>query len=101
MQSAGRSGIQLTHSLILLPACLVVLRLASCRDEAFQSLQQVREAKQEITLLAARFVGPSNKKADFYSKCGIRSAEAFLESAEQLLKDGTGHDWTARLLVLC
>ena len=70
-------------------------------DEAFTCLQSVREAKQEITLLAARFVGASNKKADFYAKCGVRSAEAFVESAEQLVKDGAALWLRAVCCVLC
>lgn len=56
-------------------------------DEALKCLLSLRDPRDELILLAARFTGPANLKAEFYLRCGIRSQEAFATAAEQHVKD--------------
>jgi len=61
---------------------------AGLYDEANQCLLALRDPSNEMILLASRYDGPANKKAEFYMKVGIRSQEAFAAAAEQAVKDG-------------
>ena len=56
-------------------------------DDALKCLLALRDPRDELILLAARFVGPANLKAEFYLKVGIRSAESFAIAGEQHVKD--------------
>ena len=93
----------LGNELLLALAVCRVLRLQHCDDvflasaylceelglheDAWKCLLQMSNATEEIILLAARFNGPANKKQEFFLKVGIRSQDAFAQSAEQAMKD--------------
>jgi hypothetical protein len=72
----------------------VFVRAASIAEEmglyedALKLLSSVREPREHLTLVAARFQGPANKKAEFYTKVGIRSQDAWIQAADQAVKDG-------------
>lgn len=56
-------------------------------DDALKCLLSLRDPRDDLILLAARFTGPANLKREFYLRCGIRSQEAFAAAAEQHVKD--------------
>jgi len=56
-------------------------------DDALKCLLSLRDPRDALILLAARYAGPANLKAEFYLRAGIRSAEAFAAAADTHLKD--------------
>lgn len=58
-------------------------------DEALDCVLALRDpmSSHDLQLLASRYNGPSNLKAEYYLKVGIRSMESFATTAEQLYKE--------------
>lgn len=66
-------------------------------DAALQCLLYARaeSSAHEIVLLASRFIGPADRKADFYLRCGVRAMDTYAAVADaQLLKEHKPYDAT-------